>query len=141
MMAGVTMWDPESTFIGPDVEIAQDVELWPQTYLLGATKVGSHSVIGPNTRLTDTQVGSGARVDETVAIEARIDDAANVARVRTCVLVPTCAKAPRLAHMSKSRSRPLARARRFPIFPTLATPRWARTSTSAQALLPVTMTA
>lgn len=76
MMAGVTMWDPESTFIGPDVEIAQDVELWPQTYLLGATKVGSHSVIGPNTRLTDTQVGSGARVDETVAIEARIDDAA-----------------------------------------------------------------
>ena len=76
MMAGVTMWDPESTFIGPDVEIAQDVELWPQTYLLGATKVGSHSIIGPNTRLTDTQVGSGARVDETVAIEARIDDAA-----------------------------------------------------------------
>ena len=76
MMAGVTMWDPESTFIGPDVEIAQDVELRPQTYLLGATKVGSHSVIGPNTRLTDTQVGCGARVDETVAIEARIDDAA-----------------------------------------------------------------
>ena len=76
MMAGVTMWDPESTFIGPDVEIAQDVELWPQTYLLGATKVGSHSVIGPNTRLTDTQVGCGARVDETVAIEAQIDDAA-----------------------------------------------------------------
>ena len=76
MMAGVTMWDPESTFIGPDVEIAQDVELWPQTYLLGTTKVGSHSVIGPNTRLTDTQVGCGARVDETVAIEAQIDDAA-----------------------------------------------------------------
>ena len=74
MMAGVTMWDPESTFIGPDVEIAQDVELWPQTYLLGATKVGSHSVIGPNTRLTDTVVGQGARVDETVAIETRIDD-------------------------------------------------------------------
>mgnify|MGYP000485425229 CR=1 FL=1 len=141
MMAGVTMWDPESTFIGPDVEIAQDVELWPQTYLLGATKVGSHSAIGPNTSLTDTQVAAALALTKRSLSKRASTMLPNVARVRTCVLVPTCAKAPRLARMSKSRSRPLARARRFPIFPISATPRWARTSTSAQVLLPVTMTA
>ena len=76
MAAGVTMWDPASVWIGPDVEIAPDVELLPQTFLLGKTQVGEDSVIGPNTRLTDTVVGSGCTIDETVAIEARIDDEA-----------------------------------------------------------------
>ena len=76
MAAGVTMWDPDNTWIGPDVEIGRDVELWPQTYLLGSTVVGARSVIGPNTRLTDTTVGQGCRVDETVAEGARLDDGA-----------------------------------------------------------------
>ena len=76
MAAGVTMWDPDTVWIGPDVEIEHDVELLPTTFLLGKTSVGKGSVIGPNTRLTDTQVGRGCRVDETVAENARIDDCA-----------------------------------------------------------------
>ncbi len=64
MANGVTMIDPDQVWIGPDVEIDQDVELLPQTFLMA------------NTRLTDTIVGRGCRVDETVAIEAQIDDGA-----------------------------------------------------------------
>ena len=41
---------------------------------MGATEIGEDSVIGPNTRLTDTVIVSGCTIDETVAIEARIDD-------------------------------------------------------------------
>ena len=76
LAAGVTMWDPAQVWIGPDVEIAPDVELLPQTYLLGTTTVGEDTVIGPNCRLTDTKVGRGCRIDETVAVEAQIDDRA-----------------------------------------------------------------
>ena len=76
MDAGVTMMDPTEVWIGPDVRIASDVELWPQTYLTGATVIGEDSIIGPNTRLTDTIVGCGCKVEETVAIEAQIDDKA-----------------------------------------------------------------
>ena len=43
---------------------------------MGRTRVGEDSVIGPNSRLTDTVVGCGCTVDETVAVEARIDDGA-----------------------------------------------------------------
>lgn len=43
---------------------------------MGATKVGRDSVIGPNTRLTDTTVGCGCRVDETIAEGAQIDNGA-----------------------------------------------------------------
>ncbi|MBQ9691171.1 MAG: bifunctional UDP-N-acetylglucosamine diphosphorylase/glucosamine-1-phosphate N-acetyltransferase GlmU [Eggerthellaceae bacterium] len=76
MAAGVTLWSPSSTFIGPDVRIEADVEILPQTMLLGKTSVGKNSVIGPNTRLTDTFVGKNCVVDETIALEARIDDGA-----------------------------------------------------------------
>ena len=74
MAAGVTMIDPDQVWISPEVEIAQDVTLWPQTYLLGTTSVGEDSEIGPNTRLTDTVVGQRCRIDETVADAAVIDN-------------------------------------------------------------------
>lgn len=76
MENGVTMHDPTSVWIGPDVEIAADVELLPNVMLLGSTSVGEDSVIGPNTRLIDTVVGRGCLIDETVARGAVIDDRA-----------------------------------------------------------------
>lgn len=76
MEAGVTMWDEASTIIGPDVEISSDVEIWPNTMLLGSTKIGEDSIVGPNTRLTNTEVGAGCRVDETIAVDSFIDDGA-----------------------------------------------------------------
>lgn len=74
MAAGVTMLDPDQVWIGPDVAIEPDVELMPQVFLFGHTTVGEDSVIGPNTRLTDTVVGCSCVVDETVAVHAQIDD-------------------------------------------------------------------
>ncbi len=76
MMAGVTMTDPDQVWIGPDVAIEPDVELLPQTFLMGTTSVGADSVIGPNSRLTDTKVGRGCTIEETVAIEAQLDEGA-----------------------------------------------------------------
>ncbi len=63
-------------WIGPDVAIAQDVELLPNVTLMGATSIGEDSVIRPDSRLTDTTVGPGCVVDETVAVEAQIDHGA-----------------------------------------------------------------
>lgn len=76
LAAGVTMWDPSSVWIGPDVRIERDVELLPQVILMGSTFIGEDSVVGPNTRLTDTTVGRGCVIDETVAVEAVVDDGA-----------------------------------------------------------------
>ena len=77
MSAGVSMTDPDQVWIGPDVQIEQDVELLPQTMLFGNTRVGEDSVIGPNTRLTNTAVGRGCVVCETVAIDAVLEDGAD----------------------------------------------------------------
>ena len=44
------------------------------TFLYGVTSIKSGSVIGPNSRLTDTTVGQNCTVEETVAIESQIDN-------------------------------------------------------------------
>lgn len=69
MDAGVTIMDPATTWIGPDVTIESDVEILPMTFLYGLTSISSGSVIGPNTRLSDVMVGSNCCVEETVGIE------------------------------------------------------------------------
>ncbi len=62
MRAGVTVVDPATTWVDVDVELAQDVTLLPGTQLHGATLVGEGATIGPDTTLTDCEVGPGARV-------------------------------------------------------------------------------
>lgn len=74
MAAGVTMIDPNLVWIGPDVTIDQDVEILPNVMLMGETSIGEDSVIGPNTCLTDTRVGCGCVLDETVAVQAVIEN-------------------------------------------------------------------
>jgi bifunctional UDP-N-acetylglucosamine pyrophosphorylase/glucosamine-1-phosphate N-acetyltransferase len=74
MDAGVTMLDPSMVWIGPDVTIDSDVELLPMTFLNGHTHIGSGTVVGPNSRLTDTVVGTCCTIDETVALDTRIDN-------------------------------------------------------------------
>ncbi len=74
MTEGVTMIDPSSTWIGPDVKIGRDTVILPSVMLMGGTVIGEECTVGPNTRLTDTHVGNHSVIDETVAIEAQIDD-------------------------------------------------------------------
>ncbi len=76
MEAGVTMLAPDLVWIGPDVTLEQDVTLLQNVTLMGRTSIGEDSIVGPDTRLFDTQVGRGCMVDETIAYEAQIDSGA-----------------------------------------------------------------
>ncbi|GLX20961.1 bifunctional protein GlmU [Streptomyces lavendulae subsp. lavendulae] len=78
MLAGVTVVDPASVFVDVTVTFAQDAVVHPGTQLLGATHIGEGAEVGPNTRLKDTRVGAGARVDNAVADSAVIGDLASV---------------------------------------------------------------
>ncbi len=78
MRTGVTMLDPEHTYVDACVEIGTDVTLFPGTILQGRTVIGEHAEIGPNTRLVDCVVGEGAIVANSVGRQAEIGDHANV---------------------------------------------------------------
>jgi bifunctional UDP-N-acetylglucosamine pyrophosphorylase/glucosamine-1-phosphate N-acetyltransferase len=78
MRRGVTMLDPEHTYVDASVELGTDVTLFPGTILQGRCVIGEHAEIGPNTRLIDCVVGEGAVVDNTVGRKAEIGDHAVV---------------------------------------------------------------
>lgn len=78
MLAGVTVVDPASTLVDVSVRFERDVVVHPGTQLLGSTWVGEGAEVGPNSRLTDTSVGAGARVDNTVAVGAEVGAEASV---------------------------------------------------------------
>ena len=74
MAAGVTFIDPAQAWIGPDCTIGRDTIVWPQTHLIGTCHVGENCQLGPNTRLTNTSAGDDCVIDETVAIDAVLEN-------------------------------------------------------------------
>lgn len=75
---GVTLVDPESAYIDPDVTIGQDTIIWPNTYLQGRTQVGDDCVLGPNAILRDARVGNGCHIAQAVVEQATLPDGARV---------------------------------------------------------------
>lgn len=75
---GVTLVEPDATWIGPDVTIGQDTILWPNTFLQGQTAIGAECVIGPNALLRDTRVGDGCRVEQVLLDGRCVPDGAVV---------------------------------------------------------------
>ncbi len=78
LLAGVTMLDPDQTYIDVTVELSRDVTLFPGTMLQGTTVVAAGCEIGPDTRLVDCVVGAGALVEHSVARDAEIGEGARV---------------------------------------------------------------
>ncbi|HET8975457.1 MAG TPA: bifunctional UDP-N-acetylglucosamine diphosphorylase/glucosamine-1-phosphate N-acetyltransferase GlmU [Solirubrobacterales bacterium] len=78
MLAGVTVEDPDSTWIDADVELAPDVTLAPGCALRGRTSVGSGSVIGPMTTLTDSRIGERVTVLHSFLVSCAVADGATI---------------------------------------------------------------
>ena len=72
MRRGVTMWDPERTYVDATVELASDVVLLPGTILQGSCVLASGVEVGPDCHLVDTVVGAGSIVARTTAVQARV---------------------------------------------------------------------
>ncbi len=61
---GVTLVDPETTFIDQDVIIGQDTIIWPNTYLQGKTTVGAACILGPNTIIRESHLGNNCAIEQ-----------------------------------------------------------------------------
>ena len=71
---GVTIMDPDSTFVDADVTVGRDTVIYPFTWLEGATTVGEGCEIGPNSRFTDTKIGNHVTAQFSYAHECEIAD-------------------------------------------------------------------
>ncbi|MCM3740053.1 bifunctional UDP-N-acetylglucosamine diphosphorylase/glucosamine-1-phosphate N-acetyltransferase GlmU [Oceanobacillus luteolus] len=78
MRNGVSILDPEQTYIGPDVVIEQDVTIHPGTTIQGKTTIESDAVVGPNSELINAHIGQNTVVKQSVVHDSKIGSETSV---------------------------------------------------------------
>ncbi|HHW57556.1 MAG TPA: bifunctional UDP-N-acetylglucosamine diphosphorylase/glucosamine-1-phosphate N-acetyltransferase GlmU [Clostridia bacterium] len=72
MKNGVTIIDPDVTYIDAEVEIGADTIILPGCVIEGKTKIGSDCEIGPNCRIVDSEIGNGCNVMYSVILSSKV---------------------------------------------------------------------
>lgn len=74
MLSGVTVINPESTYIESTVKIGQDTIIQPNTFIRGNTQIGHQCEIGPNSIITDCKIGNQVKILAAVMDKAIVED-------------------------------------------------------------------
>jgi bifunctional UDP-N-acetylglucosamine pyrophosphorylase/glucosamine-1-phosphate N-acetyltransferase len=75
MLAGVTLMDPQATYIDHDVEIGKDTVVYPNCFLSGKTSLGRGCVVEPGCKITDARVGNFVTIKaSSVITESVLED-------------------------------------------------------------------
>jgi len=77
-LSGVTVVDPQSTWIDVSVSLGEDVVLEPNVQLRGATSIGRGSVIGSGSIIKDAVIGSQVSIKSSDITSATIDDRSTI---------------------------------------------------------------
>ncbi|GAB6188418.1 bifunctional UDP-N-acetylglucosamine diphosphorylase/glucosamine-1-phosphate N-acetyltransferase GlmU [Marinitoga arctica] len=86
MLDGVTIIDPDTTYISPEAKIGQDTIIHPMTFIFGDTIIGEDCEIGPMTRLINCKIGNNVKILRSECEDAVIENNVSVgpySRLRT----------------------------------------------------------
>ncbi|MHC1685517.1 MAG: bifunctional UDP-N-acetylglucosamine diphosphorylase/glucosamine-1-phosphate N-acetyltransferase GlmU [Clostridiaceae bacterium] len=72
MENGVTIIDPNNTYIGADVKIEKETILYPGNVIEGETIIGEGCTVYPNSRIEDSLIGNNVVIQSSVITEAKI---------------------------------------------------------------------
>lgn len=78
MQSGVTVLDPDSTFIDDTVEIGADSVIYPFTIIEGKSNIGENCTIGPSSRLVNAHLGDRIIVQNSVILDSRVGDGCSI---------------------------------------------------------------
>lgn len=78
MRDGVTIIDPDTTYLEPELTIGRDTVLYPNTAISRLSEIGERCTIGPNTRLSYARLGDDVVVRESVVVESELRDGVTV---------------------------------------------------------------
>ncbi len=70
MRDGVTVIDPATTYLEPELTIGRDTVVYPNTAISRLTEIGDGCTIGPSSRLSNAKIGPGVTVRESVVIDS-----------------------------------------------------------------------
>ncbi|MDI3281347.1 MAG: bifunctional UDP-N-acetylglucosamine diphosphorylase/glucosamine-1-phosphate N-acetyltransferase GlmU [Bacillota bacterium] len=72
METGVTIVDPNATYIDVDVTVGRDTVIFPFTFLEGETVVGERCIIGPQCRIVDSRLGDEVQIQYSLVYESTL---------------------------------------------------------------------
>ena len=72
MRNGVTIINPENTYISADAEIGRDTVLQPGSMIEGDTIIGEACTIGPNSQIVNSVIGNQTTIRSSVVLESTI---------------------------------------------------------------------
>ena len=78
MLAGVTVRDPATAYIGPLAELGADTVIEPNTIIEGRTRVGPGCRLGPNSILRDSVLGANCVVEASILEGAELEQDVSV---------------------------------------------------------------
>ena len=74
MENGVTLIDPNNTYISLDAKIGKDTIIYPGTNIQGETIIGGNCIIGPNSNIIASNIGNNVTIEMSKVVESTIDD-------------------------------------------------------------------
>ncbi|MEG0857121.1 MAG: bifunctional UDP-N-acetylglucosamine diphosphorylase/glucosamine-1-phosphate N-acetyltransferase GlmU [Terrisporobacter sp.] len=74
MENGVTLIDPNSIYIGDDVEIGKDTIIYPGNVIEGKTTIGEGCMLYPNSRINNSCIASGVEIQSSVIVKSTVGD-------------------------------------------------------------------
>lgn len=72
MEKGVCFVDPDSAYVGPEVQLGAGTVVLPQVILRGRVEVGPDCRLGPNAMLTNTRVGEGTEINASQLVDSEV---------------------------------------------------------------------
>ncbi len=78
MENGVTIINPEDTYINADVSIGTDTIIYPGCIIEGLSKLGVETIIGPNSHIINSVIGDNVRIQNSVLLNSHIDRNAQI---------------------------------------------------------------
>ncbi|HEX3034184.1 MAG TPA: bifunctional UDP-N-acetylglucosamine diphosphorylase/glucosamine-1-phosphate N-acetyltransferase GlmU [Thermodesulfobacteriota bacterium] len=106
MLSGVTIIDPEVTYISPRASVGADSVIYPNTFIYGNTTIGNKCSIGPSVWIHDSKIGDEVTIKfSSYVTESEIGDKATVgpfAHIRPQVKIFSEAKIGNFVEIKKS---------------------------------------
>jgi len=106
MKNGVTIVDPDNTYISADAEIGQDTVIYPGTVIIGKTVIGEECEIGPNSEIKDCQIGHNTNIRHSVVHDSQIGNQVNIgpfAHIRPASVIDDGVKIGNFVEVKKSK--------------------------------------
>ncbi|KMY48159.1 bifunctional UDP-N-acetylglucosamine diphosphorylase/glucosamine-1-phosphate N-acetyltransferase GlmU [Peribacillus loiseleuriae] len=78
MRSGVTIIDPENTYIEADITIGSDTVIYPGSIIKGNSVIGNDCIIGPQTEVDNCHIGDSSSLRQSVASDSSIGHRVNI---------------------------------------------------------------